>query len=116
MKNSCSRLRLPQAAPFCSTPRLAALAGPNANRLVAGKGAAPKWADAGPTVLGKVPWRRMATDASSIAKGRAITQVARRRRVCFALDAVKGTKQVWETKVAPEYKNSWRRPARTRPP
>lgn len=80
--------------------------GPNKNGSSPETGLLTTWPAGGPKVL----WKIDGGDGYStvaVAKGRAITQVQHGgAEYVLALDAAKGTK-VWETKIAPEYKNNF---------
>lgn len=80
--------------------------GPNKNGSSPETGLLTAWPAKGPAVLWKVP----GGDGYStvvVAKGRAITQVQHDgSEFVVALDAATG-KRLWETKIAPEYKNQF---------
>jgi len=80
--------------------------GPLKNGASPETGLLTTWPKSGPKVLWKVPGG-VGFSTVAIAQGRAITQVQHDgAEHVLALDAVKGDK-LWETKIAPEYKNSY---------
>ncbi len=80
--------------------------GPNRNGSSPETGLLTTWPQAGPKVLWKYPGGD-GYSTVAIARGRAITQVQHDgAEYVLMLDAVKGTK-IWETKVAPAYKNAF---------
>jgi outer membrane protein assembly factor BamB len=80
--------------------------GPNRNGASPETGLLTTWPKDGPKVLWKVTGGE-GYSSIAVAGGRAITQVQHDgNEYVLALDAAKGTK-LWETKIAPAYKNSF---------
>src|SRR5262245_29931032 len=88
--------------------------GPNSNGSSPETGLLTKWPEKGPKVLWKVP----GGDGYSsvvVAGGRAITMAQRGPdELVIALDAATG-KELWKTKVAPAFKNSYGNGPRSTP-
>ncbi len=88
--------------------------GPNRNGSSPETGLLVDWPKDGPKVLWKAPGGE-GYSAVVVAKGKAVTLVQRNGgEAVLALDAAKGTK-LWETKIAPAYKNQYGNGPRSTP-
>ena len=80
--------------------------GPNRNGASPETGLLTDWPKTGPKLLWKVPGG-VGYSSVAVANGRAITQVQHDDgEYVLVLDAAKGTK-IWQTKIAPVYKNGY---------
>src|SRR5215218_8428335 len=88
--------------------------GPNANASSKETGLKLTWGDKGPKVLWEAPGGE-GYSTIAVADGRAITLVQRGgKELALALDAKTGAK-LWETPIAPGYKNSYGNGPRSTP-